>query len=277
MCSTVRFLCVLSVVRGMISLSSCSPVRDSELKIYTSVNTYRTPRHTSVRDVTLACIDGQYVTVLTPVKRGGGCTVTAARAHVNPGDPLRARATLLLGSGGAASCTSCTMYISQLVADRPTDRQADRDMSPHRWSLGTVCEREAGGGSGAAGPVVSGFLGTSGGIRSPTRSEWASCSRATVHLIPPFSGPRTAAAGCSCGTGLCNICDHPQARLSVRYQSSEHSSSQPRLQLLNSSRRERMRPMGPRVISDQYRHTACQIRPLGSPVQPDRSIDRSID
>lgn len=33
--------------------------------------------------------------------RGGGCTV-AARYQVNPGDPLRARATLLLGSGGSA-------------------------------------------------------------------------------------------------------------------------------------------------------------------------------
>lgn len=60
--------------------------------------------------------------------------------------------------------------------------------------------RVGGGGGGLAGSVVSGFSCMFGGIQSFQRRELAPCSLPTVHLIPPLSGPRTAAASRSCSS-----------------------------------------------------------------------------
>lgn len=88
-------------------------------------------------------------------RQGGGCTVVA-RSHVNPGDPLRARATLLLGSGGSAHLyifshfhytLRARAYVCQ--AGRHTAQRLVRPASDFRSHTGCL--------KGIAYPVVSGF------------------------------------------------------------------------------------------------------------------------
>lgn len=78
--------------------------------------------------------------------RGGGCTV-AARSQVNPGDPLRARATLLLGSGGSAHLYIFSHF--HTLRARARAYMCARRASDFRSHTGCL--------KGIACPVVSGF------------------------------------------------------------------------------------------------------------------------
>lgn len=151
----------------------------------------------------------------------GGSTADAS-ARVNPNDPLRAQPTLLLGSGSSSAHFSVSriFHISTTRGEHAgaclchTDTQTDRhteqepsvsDLCSHK-SQGMDSKREGGEGSGVGlssrlAPHPS-FSSMSGGIQSFQHHEWASCSPATVHLIPPLSGERTGTAGRSCSAEL---------------------------------------------------------------------------
>lgn len=136
----------------------------------------------------------------------------AARAHVNPSDPLRARATLLLGS--ARFRASKTLFI-------PT---AQRERACGTETVGTGCrlsgfsgsvsrgmdsKREGGAVCSLAQLSRASTPPSSGGIQPFQFSgmNGASCSLDTVRLIPPLSGVRTAAASRSCSSELLNDSD----------------------------------------------------------------------
>lgn len=62
---------------------------------------------------------------------GGGMSTVEARSRVNPDDPLRARATLLLGSGCSAHVYNRSDFTrfrcSARVSTRAADRRAQSD------------------------------------------------------------------------------------------------------------------------------------------------------
>lgn len=89
--------------------------------------------------------------------RGGGLHTVAARSRVNPGDPARARATLLLGSGCGAHfhiffslSPSRDFHISTL-SPRACVSRADTRRTASLAHFRSHVYR-------GAGPVVSGFL-----------------------------------------------------------------------------------------------------------------------
>lgn len=143
---------------------------------------------------------GQYVTVITPgytlgaARKKGGWGRYSGSAH--PREPRRPSSCTSHPVAGQRQRRSFLEFPAFSYFHRVcmSDSAACR---PH-----TACVRVSGdatwaGGRGS-GAVVSGFPSMSAGIQSFRHREWASCSPAAVRLIPPLSGPRTAAASRSC-------------------------------------------------------------------------------